>query len=155
MDFSEMFMQQQAFDDFLIKRHGLEGKDLLPDIFVALDVKLSELANEVKFFKYWDEQPMNRKLALEEYGGGLCFFLSIGNQFMVPRTHEYVVKKETVHQQYLELKKWVLMTKGAVEWHYTFGLFSGLGEMLGFSHEEIAKMFKKKHKVNYKPIFSS
>lgn len=149
MDYSALFTKQSEFDEFLIEKHGLEGKDLLPDKFISLDVELSELANEVRFFKFWSEKEMNRARALEEYVDALHFFLSIGNDFMVPRNHEYVVHMESIHRQYMELKKWCMVTKGAVEWHYAFAIFRGLGDMLGFSNEEIFLVYERKNQVNY------
>lgn len=41
-----MFEMQKALDERIIKEKGLEGQDLLPNTYVALDTELAEFANE-------------------------------------------------------------------------------------------------------------
>lgn len=53
MNLQKMFEMQKALDDRIIKEKGLEGQDLLPNTYVALDTELAEFANEGRWFKHW------------------------------------------------------------------------------------------------------
>ncbi|KXZ17912.1 dUTPase [Bacillus nakamurai] len=93
MNLQKMFEMQKELDDRIIKEKGLEGQDLVPNTYVALDTELAEFANEGRWFKHWsnDREPRNHcKLCqlietphicqnplLEEYVDCLHFFLSI------------------------------------------------------------------------------
>ncbi|MEX2462055.1 MAG: dUTP diphosphatase [Paenibacillaceae bacterium] len=95
MNIDELYEIQKEFDARLIKKKGLEGKDLLPDTVLALQVEIGELANEWRGFKYWsnDQWPRNNVLVigdncgeekitnpmLEEYADCLHLLLSIAN----------------------------------------------------------------------------
>lgn len=51
-----MYEMQKALDARIIKEKGLEGKDLLPNTVLALQVEIAELANEWRGFKHWSNQ---------------------------------------------------------------------------------------------------
>ena len=53
MNLQKMFEMQKVLDDRIIKEKGLEGKDLLPNLILALQVELAECANEWRGFKHW------------------------------------------------------------------------------------------------------
>lgn len=55
----QMYEMQKALDAKIIKEKGLEGKDLLPNTVLALQVEIAELANEWRGFKHWsnDQEP--------------------------------------------------------------------------------------------------
>lgn len=98
----QMFEMQADLDAKIIKEKGLEGKDLIPNTVLALQVELGELANEWRGFKHWskDQEPRYEKRErvfsgpdsppgshetvsyplLEEYVDCLHFFLSLGRQ---------------------------------------------------------------------------
>jgi dimeric dUTPase (all-alpha-NTP-PPase superfamily) len=54
-----MLETQKVLDDRIIKEKGLEGQDLFPNTILALQVELSEFANEGRWFKHWsnDQKP--------------------------------------------------------------------------------------------------
>jgi len=107
----EMYAMQKEFDARVIKEKGLEGKDLLPETVLALQVEIGELANEWRGFKYWSDdrkprthvwahdtfdakEPHRRKgvyrnALLEEYVDCLAMFLSIANQLDLPADDLY------------------------------------------------------------------
>ncbi|MCI3197649.1 dUTPase [Bacillus sp. HU-1818] len=62
MNLQKMFEMQKVLDDRIIKEKGLEGQDLLPNTYVALDTELAEFANEGRWFKHWsnDQKPRTR-----------------------------------------------------------------------------------------------
>ncbi|MFP7454296.1 dUTP diphosphatase [Bacillus safensis] len=96
MNLEKMFKMQAELDRRIIREKGLEGRDLLPGLILALQVELAECANEWRGFKFWsnDQQPRTciinkegetsrdyyKNPLLEEYVDCLHFILSIGNQ---------------------------------------------------------------------------
>ncbi|MNW36175.1 dUTPase [compost metagenome] len=109
----QMYEMQVQLDAKIIKEKGLEGKDLLPNTVLALQVEICELGNEWRGFKHWsnDRQPRTAvhslvKLSeideqkedgtwlhnalLEEYVDCLHFFLSIARQLDLPSDDLYI-----------------------------------------------------------------
>ncbi|GIN17497.1 hypothetical protein J32TS2_28530 [Shouchella clausii] len=103
MNLTKLFEIQKELDEAIIKKKGLEGKDLLQERILALLVELGECANEWRGFKFWSENNspkppqynwrvsedgLNKEWIpewgyesyplLEEYVDCLHFFLSIG-----------------------------------------------------------------------------
>ncbi|PAE75142.1 MULTISPECIES: dUTP diphosphatase [Bacillus amyloliquefaciens group] len=60
MNLQKMFEMQKVLDDRIIKEKGLEGKDLLPNLILALQVELAECANEWRGFKHWSNNQKPR-----------------------------------------------------------------------------------------------
>lgn len=60
MNLQKMFEMQKALDERIIKENGLEGQDLLPNTYVALDTELAEFANEGRWFKHWSKNQKPR-----------------------------------------------------------------------------------------------
>ncbi|MCY9512331.1 dUTP diphosphatase [Paenibacillus larvae] len=56
MNIEKMFEMQCELDERIIKEHGLEGQDLLPNTVLALQVEIAELANEWRGFKHWSHR---------------------------------------------------------------------------------------------------
>lgn len=63
MNLEKMFKMQAELDRRIIKEKGLEGRDLLPELILALQVELAECANEWRGFKFWsnNQQPCTEK----------------------------------------------------------------------------------------------
>lgn len=95
MELAKLIEMQKALDGRIRKEKGLEGKDLVPNTFVALQVELAEFANEGRWFKHWSEDREPRTSVsidcpcteyreanplLEEFVDGLHFFLSLAIQ---------------------------------------------------------------------------
>jgi dimeric dUTPase (all-alpha-NTP-PPase superfamily) len=59
MELQNIIDAQKALNARIIKEKGLEGKDLVANTFVALQVELAEFANEGRWFKHWsnDQKP--------------------------------------------------------------------------------------------------
>lgn len=56
MNLEKMFEMQAELDRRIIKEKGLEGRDLLPNTYVALITELGEFANEGRWFKHWSNK---------------------------------------------------------------------------------------------------
>ncbi|MEB6549110.1 dUTP diphosphatase [Heyndrickxia sporothermodurans] len=93
MDLKKMLTAQAELDKYIVEKKGLQGVDLVPNTFLAVQVELAEFANEGRWFKHWsDDQEPRTKVPvtawgepyknplLEEYVDCVHFFLSIANQ---------------------------------------------------------------------------
>lgn len=97
IDVTELCQVQEKLDNRIIAEKNIDWTPLerFRNTVVALDVELSEFANEGRWFKRWsnDQKPRTHKLIkvggngsretnplLEEYVDALHFFLSLANQ---------------------------------------------------------------------------
>lgn len=179
MNLSKLFKMQKKLDQHIIQEKGLEGQDLLDKKILALQVELGELANEWRGFKFWskDQEPRTEVFAtspnpneplvveknplLEEYIDCLHFILSIGLEIGDENWKPHY-SKVAVHfcgdeltTQFNELFRSIsgLRTTskaGRSIWYgAVFSTFLGLGEMLGFTWEQIEQAYFEKNKVNH------
>lgn len=157
MNLSKLFQTQKLLDIRIVDEHKLRGQDLLPKKILALQVELGELANELpEIFKFWSNKKNNYEKALKEYVDCLHFILSIGNQLKFAiyeiNTEEFI-KFESITEQFNEsfiLNLWVGYEKENPN-HYKqlFRTFLGLGEMLGFTWEQIEQAYYAKNEINH------
>jgi dimeric dUTPase (all-alpha-NTP-PPase superfamily) len=121
---------------------------------LALLVELGELANETRCFKFWSDKPASeRKVTLEEYVDCLHFVLSIGLEMDVELINIVPIKKKNVIEQFTVLFNAVTILKihfAPFVYNHVFSAFIGLGEMLGFTWEEIENAYLEKNAVNHK-----
>jgi dimeric dUTPase (all-alpha-NTP-PPase superfamily) len=147
------------------------------DTILALLVEIGECANESRCFKYWskDQEPRTsevyslgewnkqRNPLLEEYIDGFHLVLQSGILLkeegfiflgsVYEKTHTY----KTISQQFKEIYAAVVMLENAYiltdnierRFNNLIGLYLGLGEMLGFTEEEITKAYIEKNKINH------
>ncbi|MGY0566606.1 dUTP diphosphatase [Bacillus safensis] len=71
MNLEKMFEMQAELDRRIIKEKGLEGRDLLPNTYVALITELGEFANEGRWFKHWSDQQEPKRKAITTAGATL------------------------------------------------------------------------------------
>ncbi|MBD7984426.1 dUTP diphosphatase [Sporosarcina sp. Sa2YVA2] len=166
MNLNKLFETQRKLDEKIVKEKGLEGQDLLSMKILALQVELGELANEWRGFKFWSEnreprtnipvtawgEPYKNPL-LEEYVDCLHFILSIGMEVGVYR-FDYdsinpIYKESDVTTQFLRA---IDYTIGLRDDDYCLELlqtFIYLGEMLGFTWDEIETAYYAKNAINH------
>lgn len=103
-------------------------------------------------------EPVKKYPLLEEYVDGLHFVLEIGLEIGIEKYKPLAVKEETITEQFIELnyQAYLVLQRnergftGKGQWYLLFDLFVGLGEMLGFTWEEIEAAYFEKNKVNHK-----
>lgn len=177
MNLDKLFQMQKALDERINKEHQLEGQDLLPKKILALQVELGELANEWRGFKFWskdqeprtncewdytlDDEPIYRNLVLEEYVDCLHFILSIGLEVDIDTNSyfgQYTSRDVTSQFKYVFQDVSTLDKSICEDWSEDEVLesysdlvlgFIGLGEMLGFTWEQIEQSYLEKNKVNH------
>jgi dimeric dUTPase (all-alpha-NTP-PPase superfamily) len=97
---------------------------------------------------------------LEEFVDGLHFILSIGLDLELDNYHIAItpLKLDNVTDQFIELNYQTYLVlkdseyrkdKGRIQWMTLINLFIGLGEMLGFTWEQIEEAYMKKNAVNH------
>jgi dimeric dUTPase (all-alpha-NTP-PPase superfamily) len=175
VNLEKLFSLQRELDNRIIKEKDLEGQDLLPNKILALQVELGELANEWRGFKFWSENqnPRTEKVKhvweegkhgpyfvttnplLEEYVDCLHFILSIGleeKSISRVQSHFTPLKFNNVTFQFLNIFQYTsefLIERKQTRYELMFASFIGLGEMLGFTWEQIEQAYLDKNKVNH------
>lgn len=179
MNLTKLFETQKLLDERIEKEHPrLEGEDRLAKKILALQVELGELANEWRGFKYWseDREPRVRLLdrqkskidktvyknpLLEEYVDCLHFILSIGLELNFDKEdYEFLHKQNIpiykscsgITEQFnsIFLALTTLNYDNDLEFYEELFLyFISLGEMLGFTWDQIEQAYYEKNKVNH------
>ena len=171
MNLSKLFPIQKKLDDRIEKEKGLEGQDLLNKKILALLVELGELANEWRGFKFWseDQEPrteifitspksneplvVRKNPLLEEYVDCLHFILSIGLDLGLEEQTAHSFKNGNsilgqFQSIYNELSS-LFYHRQMYNYQKALNLIIGLGEMLGFTWEEVEQAYYAKNKVNH------
>lgn len=155
MDFKKLFSMQKELDTHIQDNHELQGENLVNKKILALLVELGELANETRCFKFWSlKPPAPTEKILEEYVDGLHFILSIGiehgyeNETINTITNEQV----SLTEQFLKVFENISSYKHSSsfqEYETLFHAYLFLGEILGFTKNDIEKAYILKNEVNY------
>jgi len=170
MNLQKLFEVQAGLDYHITKEHPVkEGEDRLSKKILALQVELGELANEWRGFKFWsnDQKPRREKIhysiagiplrksdpLLEEYVDCLHFLLSIGLESEIGTfTGDELmpIKMGTIEIQFITIfKATVTFLEDISYYQEMWELFLGLGEMLGFSWEEVEQAYMEKNRINH------
>ncbi|MCM8709639.1 dUTP diphosphatase [Clostridium sp. SYSU_GA19001] len=93
MNFEKIYEFQNEIEKQLQNRTDLQGKSLISQKLLALQVKIGELASETQCFKFWlsKKSPIRRRI-LEKYIEALYIVFSIGIEKGFQET-EFPVKK--------------------------------------------------------------
>jgi dimeric dUTPase (all-alpha-NTP-PPase superfamily) len=155
LDIQKLLEMQSQLDNYIEKEHGLEEENLFGKKILALLVEIGELANETRCFKFWSKKPASSKeVILEEFVDGVHFILSLGLEIGVKQLElketNYTI--EDVTEQFMEVYRAAneFMTERSVT-HFTNLLrhYFYLGELLGFSHDDVLQAYIQKNEVNY------
>jgi dimeric dUTPase (all-alpha-NTP-PPase superfamily) len=171
MNLKKLFIAQKELDEHIEKNHPRkEGEDRFGKLILALQVELAECAQESRCFKFWSsrQEPVTEDLRvvdykesgeailetynplLEEYVDCLHFTLSIGlhlyNENIATDLGGF--RKTSIQDQFRTLFHYSTMLSGSY-WHF-FEYLIGLGEMLGFTWEQIEAAYFEKNAVNHR-----
>jgi dimeric dUTPase (all-alpha-NTP-PPase superfamily) len=168
MNLTKLFETQKILRD----RINYNEPDRFNKLILALLVELGECANEWRGFKFWstDQEQRTHEVKhkkkngmyfydgtrnplLEEYADGLHFVLELGLEFDYEINELGLsLKAQDIEHQFIGL-----FTRVS-EYHYSNSwkkyellmmTYVGLGEMLGFTWEEIKQAYYDKNKVNH------
>ncbi|MGG3798963.1 dUTP diphosphatase [Metabacillus fastidiosus] len=162
MNLTKLFKAQKVLRERIIKQHNLEGKNLLPNMLLALQVELGELANETRCFKHWSKKgPSEQKVILEEYVDGVHFILEIGIELGLELSETGSSKvavqfdgDETNTQfrliyKFLSDLDFCSVDEKELYYKQVVSHFIGLGQMLGFTEEQIEQAYFTKNQINH------
>jgi dimeric dUTPase (all-alpha-NTP-PPase superfamily) len=163
-------------DEHIEREHPIQhGEDRLVKKILALMVELGELANEWRGFKFWsnDQEPRTRHVEpdiehfdktrearwkesnplLEEYVDCLHFILSIGLEMETEKEwgHSFKIGNSLIsqfHALFSELSS-LFYHNQMYNYQRAFDLLIGLGEMLGFTWEQIEEEYCRKNQINH------
>lgn len=169
--FAALLKIQRELDETIESNHGLTGANLIPYKLLAFQVELGELANETRCFKFWSKKPASAKdIILEEYVDGLHFLMSLGldsghepsaefwrvvDQLMTGTKEELSnIADHNAKQTAAFQKVFKALTAYNAEhtlpvYKQLFADFLVLGDVLGFSIEQMVEAYLEKNKVNY------
>src|SRR5690606_28291239 len=80
MNLNVLFEKQAELDQYICEKQNIKTEDIFKKKITAFIVELSELANEIQFFKYWkNEVVVDHQKAVEEYIDVIHFSISLSN----------------------------------------------------------------------------
>jgi dimeric dUTPase (all-alpha-NTP-PPase superfamily) len=164
MQLEKLFKIQKVLRD----RINYNEPDRFNKLILALLVELGECANEWRGFKFWSQNQEPRTKAvrnaammeedkeyynplLEEYVDGLHFILELGLELNAtdPWSPDY---EEDVCEQFRTIYYHVALINvfnGRDNYEYAVSYYLGLGEMLGFTWEQIEQSYYEKNRINH------
>ncbi|WEK83104.1 MAG: dUTP diphosphatase [Mycoplasma sp.] len=156
INLSDLFAKQEQLDQHIHQNHHLTYKDVEDELVLALAVELSELANEIRCFKFWsNKKPSDKDVILEEYVDGIHFITSIAiakhlapGEFIVNDTQFANDKKaitKIFNQLYSQLN-YLYDAEHVKEWYEQY---LSLGYALGFNIDEIKTAYNRKNAINH------
>lgn len=141
--------KQQKLDNFIYTNNNVKKEDIYFDKIIALDVELSEFANELEFFKYWRKNKGKDK-ALEEACDCLHFILSIANDLDVELTdthYKVPYSLKDISYSYINLKNQV-NRKFRFDINSIFNYFLNMLELAGLDFDDLVKEYHRKYEIN-------
>lgn len=166
MNLTKLFETQKILRD----RINYNEPDRFNKLILALLVELGECANEWRGFKFWsndqeprtkcewdytlDDEPIYRNLLLEEYVDKLHFILELGLEIEFDEEMWGIDghKLGNITDQFIKISQKITdFWDGTREIDYVDLLetFIGLGEMLGFTWEQVEQAYYEKNKINH------
>jgi dimeric dUTPase (all-alpha-NTP-PPase superfamily) len=161
MNLAKLYEVQAKLKD----RIGYKGADKFEKMMLALLVEIGECANEWRGFKYWSKKQKpdyfeGYNPLLEEYVDGLHFVLEHGldGGYDLDYPEDYlkhnvfVYKESDITKQFNKVfDAAVILLNDQCQDFYDELLFRylGLGEMLGFTWEQIEKAYLQKNAENH------
>ncbi len=154
-EFKTQAIKQLELDAFIKDNSDIKSEQQYwEDRIVALLVELGELANEIRFFKYWSKKPASDKeIIIDEFVDCLHFAFSLGNTLgndqwtfspddmkrPINIVYFELIGKlnELVHNQDVVLFRSMLFNLVEIAWN------------LSYSMDDIKEAYNKKNAVNY------
>ena len=150
MELDNFFIQQDKFNKELVIDSNLNDYKVATRMYLALQVKISELADETKCFIYWNDSNKSRvskQLVLEKYIDCLKQILTIGLnknytclKKLIVKPNDYCLSDQFLNL-YIDINDLLISSS---EDHYVTLLedFLSLAISLGFSEQDIVDGFK-------------
>lgn len=154
-EFKELSKKQIILDKYIISNNiDMDDETYWKFRSIALSVEISEIANEIRFFKFWSNKPASHKeIILEEWIDCLHFILSLANT-LGGTSFEKEITLVTKNQEdlYIEIqeKNTILFKrKEIINIESILFLMCEMAFLLDFSMKDINESYKHKNKINF------
>ncbi|MFV0499055.1 MAG: dUTP diphosphatase [Bacilli bacterium] len=155
LDLTEIEKLQVKLDNDIHYRHGKTYMSTFIQRKLALVVELSELANEVRCFKFWSVKPASEeKVVLEEFVDCLHFTISLGigigynfDEFLFDFN-----KTNDINLLFLDIVNYVvnLLDNDFILYGKILNSLLLIACTLEFSDEQILNAYYEKNNINHK-----
>ncbi|ANU19135.1 dUTPase [Planococcus plakortidis] len=155
MNLQELFHMQRELDRYIQSNRNVEESVFRKKV-LALQVELSELANETRCFKFWSTKgPSGKETLLEEYVDCIHFILSLGiekgfdslEQWPEPSAEQDLTELFlAAHQEVGRFAQQATLEQYRNLWR----VFGALAKALGFSYGDVLTAYVEKNETNYK-----
>lgn len=155
IDLKDIFEMQVKLDAHIHKTHNISYKETSEKLKLSLAVEVSELANEVRCFKFWSLKKRSEDATvLEEYVDGIHFITAIcisfnSDQSIAFNAIKTINDKNELSKLFIDLLSDIkgLNTKEkAIKWYSNY---LALGYALGFNINQIKTSYTDKNKINH------
>ncbi len=153
----EKLAEKQIALDKMIKDNSPEMNDqrYWEDRITALMVELGELANEIRFFKYWSNKPQSDKeVIIDELVDCLHFSFSLGNTIenksWVFGLDDMKRPLTIIYFDIMSKLSEMVMDKSDTKFRSMLFNIVEIAWYLGYSQEDIEEAYAKKNAINYK-----
>jgi dimeric dUTPase (all-alpha-NTP-PPase superfamily) len=155
MNLQELFHMQRQLDRYIQSNQNVE-EPIFRKKVLALQVELSELANETRCFKFWSiKGPSAKETLLEEYVDCIHFLLSLGIEKNFDELNEWPKPLEEQDLTELFLAAHARVGQFAEQAEFEsykilWQTFGAIATALGFSYAEVLQAYVQKNETNYK-----
>ncbi|MDI4567847.1 MAG: hypothetical protein E7Y34_02065, partial [Mycoplasma sp.] len=137
INLENIYKLQKELDTKFELEFNYTPKELVDQRTLALIVELSELANEIAFFKYWKKNKnLNQDKINEEFVDGIHFFASLAIYYNLNSSLESKIVDKDLTIQFLNIYKNVgkfIEKKDSFYLKQAFSLFLGLINLIGMN----------------------
>lgn len=154
----ELQIKQNRLDKFIYKSNNItDVGEIALDKLTALDIELGELANEIKFFKYWKKNKLiDKAKVIEEACDCLHFILSLANDndvnLQVMAYGTFTREIDTLYR-YIKATLWkeiYLEDKWEEGLKKLLMLLVAMIEELDFTYSDLLREYDRKYEINIK-----
>lgn len=153
----KFYNMQERLDKIIEVKHNVDFKSqiIFQKRVIALQVELAELAQELRFFKYWSTNQKPSERVLAEYVDSFHFLLSMTNTLNC-RELEFSYPNDADNTPLMTMDEMFSLTMTfagqmfdqPLKIGYAFMSFLDLGFKIGLKWEDIVEEYKKKHAEN-------
>lgn len=157
MDYKKLSEMQKKLRKDIMDHHPEIKNDVerFDKLILALNVEVSEIANEVRCFKFWSLKPPSSKaIIIEEFVDALHFVLELGIELNEEIGSIYYLNSDiqTITEKFNELYECVSRLnryRNTSTYQMLVSELFTLGMALGFTDEDIEAAYLKKNEINH------
>ena len=153
MNFLKMYTGQATLMQKIEEKHPANGEDRSTMKFVGMLTEFAECINEHREFKFWSDNRKPTESLLEEFNDGIHWLLELGidNEFYVTENYTLICEEGTVAGQFiavLDQAIYFIKNQNYQSYANLFAAYLGLGNLMGFSTDQIEKAYFLKNEIN-------